>query len=192
MSRRCVYSLAWLVALHGMHLVGYSHVSDSSNSHIQRLVDARELCGEWVLRGATPSEVSRSEQTRGASEHPVAFSLYPDETCQLLGPSDYLGAIGIPLADASHGSACGRWAVSRAGDYAGKDRVEVPVVRLDFRFSRESDSSVHVSESTCRFLIREDQQGRVVLWDYSGDPDSGRRVEYVLRGHESKTSPNGT
>jgi hypothetical protein len=51
---------------------------------------------------------------------------------------------------------------------------------------QERNRSVDVLQIVRGFYIAEDEGGRLVLWNYLGDPDARRYVEYVRDGAERR------
>lgn len=160
-------------------LPGCDQLFGPSDRHVGRSVSRSELMGLW---SATKESMGRLKELGyrdhvGVEDH--RFELRDNGSCSFrsfphyAGPQTAVEVAGqVPVPDyISVDARCG-WRVVSDRIYAFGNERRVPVVEFQMS-SREAPITM-----SARFYVAE-KDGRLMLWDYVGEPEDERHIEFV-------------
>lgn len=146
--------------------------------HVAEAPSASELAGSWrpADRFRDPLVLDRPEvltltdvELRAATIH-----LGHDGTCDVKAVPNGFGRFTQLEGEYKH-VRC-RWSVSTDVTYVSHKRTGVPVVAVEVSAVRSSNGLM--TDAPIRLFIGR-KKGRLVLWDYLGDPDQEIVLEYT-------------
>lgn len=140
-------------------LLGAANCQWSQDRYLERNVMPEELVGIWVLRSESVRDLDSVGVELGEDRTSYTIELDSDRRCALrtLLPED-IEPTGPPPAVTS--SRC-RWKLTQDGPHQ-----QLSIDLLD------------TPRRTIRFNFTEVNGGEIVIWQYIGDPDAWRYLEY--------------
>jgi len=140
-------------------LVGAANCQWSEDRFLERRVTSEELVGTWVLRPESVRDLDSVGVELGQDRSSYRIEIDCDGRCDLrtILPGDIEPAEPPPAVASTR---C-RWKLTQGGSHQ-----QISINLLD------------TPESTIRLSFTEADGGELVIWQYIGDPDAWRYLEY--------------
>ena len=137
--------------------------------YIERDVKTEEMVGTWNVTSESEADVNKFLRTSpgwSISAPWKTFTLNSDGSCSVEIKNDWLGDFYSDLATKSMKSCS--WNLAREENLSHKIS---PVLDLDFEYSDAYSTSFSL------YIVEED--GKLILWNFIGDPDDFLPQDFV-------------
>jgi len=180
--KRC-YELIMLLACMFVS-AGCKQIQGLPDRHAKREITQSELVGNWVTTQNSLNSLIQEGYSRYTKKQDHYLALFDDGTCKFctyssIPPSPTIQEeekYYISLTDAT-------WKITETSTIVGHSSEMVPAVEIEKVERKQSPEGLNINKITVRFFIAEENR-RIVLWNYIGDPDYTQYMDFVKELNE--------
>lgn len=178
---RNILILVVLVTL--LSMLGCRRIIGAPNRHIGRDIDRSELVGVWRITDNSLRQLVDVGYSLHITVEEHELVLREDGSCNV---RTYTYTINNPsledqkkyYIDSVTWTTC-TWKLVRLISYVRHNIVDVPGIEIKVTTRTKSEQyNVELFSTTMNFYI-EEEKGNILLWDYIGDPDYYRYLDFI-------------
>ena len=142
--------------------------------HIHRDVDSSEIIGTWQATDASIERITHEGYSLYTNQKNHCFKLFEDGTCEFSGYPFYSYPNIVDQKNDYMDSVTGQWTITKISTSAGHHSVTVPALQIVIETKKEI-----ITHSVTIHLFIVEEKNHIVLWEYIGDPDYVKYMDFV-------------